>query len=374
MSPSYTAYLYTREKRHAGTLTLTPTELRFMAEDQDVTLPLHDLEISRGGMGDRFVFLKHALAPNITLATTDISILPILSVQGIKQAQKLIKNPYRPYFILCGGALILTILVGLALWGLVVNKDKLVQKVVTQIPITWEEKLKILLEKNLPLSGPVLADAELETELESFTRPLTHAITQPHPKLSFAIVDSPEINAFALPGGLVFINSGLILNAKSAAEVQGVIAHEIGHVVERHHLKQMVETLGLYLLMDAFFGNLDGMLAAIMQNSAYLMTLKFSRAHEIESDDFGFELLVRAGVSPQGMIDFFTKPPEKKSISTGLPDELEDKLSFFATHPSSKKRSMRLFAKILSLKADAVKNPLDITSLQSKILEVQNAR
>lgn len=372
MSSPFAAYLYTREKRHAGTLTLTPSELRFMAEDQDMALPLKDLEISLGGMGDRFVFFKHPLVPHITLATPDAGILPVLSSLGIKQAQKLIKNPHQTYLVLCGGALGLVLFVGLGLWGLFANKDTLVEKVVTQIPISWEEKLKTLLKKNLPLSGPVLADAEVEAELLKLTQPLTHAITKKHPKLDFAIVNSPEINAYALPGGLVFINSGLILNAKSAAEIQGIIAHEIGHVVERHHLKQMVETLGLYLVMNAFFGNLDGIFAAILENSAYLMTLKFSREHEIESDDFGFDLLVRAGVSPQGMIDFFTKPPEKKSAA--LTDEMEEKLSFFATHPASKQRSTRLFAKTLSLKTDFVKSPLDITFLQSKILKIQNAK
>lgn len=370
-SKTFNAYLHSAGSRQSGTLSLSDVQLSFKNQDKSLSLPLNGLKLSLGGTADRFVFLKHDLQPDVTLATADKKILFHLQQADVSGAARLNGDSRRGLMVVSFVILGLAVLAGLTVAFLWSNKDRIAEKLVSQIPISWEEKLGELLEKNTPFVGPLLNSPQIQTELDKLTTPLVQTIQSPHPKLKFAVIESKDVNAFALPGGLIFINSALILEAKSSGEVQGVIAHEIGHIVHRHHLRQIVETLGLYLLVDATLGNFEGLVAAVIENSTYLMSLKFSREHESESDDFGFDLLVRAGISPKGMIDFFAKPPQKNDSGTGLSDHLEEKLSFFATHPASKQRSERLRAKFLSLEQNFPENPLDIDVFKSKISAVQ---
>ena len=154
---------------------------------------------------------------------------------------------------------------------------------------------------------------------------------------TFKIVDTPDINAFALPGGFIYVNRGLIEAADNESELAGVMAHEIGHVVGRHGVDQMqrVQVVGVGLgVLEAILG--DGRVAGVGNVAAELVAsgtfLKFSRDAEREADRLGVVNVMAAGHAPGGMVTFFEK---LDALREGDPGAVE---RFFASHPSPRER------------------------------------
>lgn len=156
-------------------------------------------------------------------------------------------------------------------------------------------------------------------------------------KIPFAIkvIDSDEVNAFALPGGFLYVNSGLILAAEDEAELAGVMAHEIAHVAARHATRQMTrsEMFSLASIPLIFVG---GGVGFAVQQAAGLATpltmLKFSRGFEAEADYLGIEYLYKAGYDPEAMITFFEKIKAQEKVKPGLIAKA------FAEHPQTSDR------------------------------------
>ncbi len=156
----------------------------------------------------------------------------------------------------------------------------------------------------------------------------------------FSIVDSDAINAFATPGGYIYINKGLILASKNEAELASVIAHEIGHAKARHiasiiekSQKLSVATLAA-IIAGAFLGGGGEATAAIAAFSvagASSLTLKYTRAHEEEADRLGLSYLVSAGYYPAAMIDFLKIMKQHEFLSKTMP-------SYLQTHPGTDDR------------------------------------
>lgn len=156
----------------------------------------------------------------------------------------------------------------------------------------------------------------------------------------FSVVKSAAINAFATPGGFVYINEGTITLAEDEAEIAGVIAHEIAHVNSRH-IAQMVErskkinfaTLAAILAGAILGGGGAGSQAAIGLSlaTATSMSLKYSRENEEEADRLGMLYLVSAGYDPKGMLDFMKIMKNYEFYSSNVP-------SYFLTHPGTEDR------------------------------------
>ena len=145
------------------------------------------------------------------------------------------------------------------------------------------------------------------------------------------VIDSDEVNAFALPGGFFYVNKGLILAADNEAEVAGVMAHEIAHVTARHAMenqaKGMLTEIGL-MAGSIFLGGLGGMLINQgAQFGALLGFMKFSRSAESEADQLGVQYLWAAGYDPNAMSTMFEKLAAKNKKKPGTFSKL------FETHP-----------------------------------------
>src|SRR5262249_54657903 len=126
----------------------------------------------------------------------------------------------------------------------------------------------------------------------------------------FHIVDDPDINAFSIPGGHVYINRGLIGAANKADELAAVIAHEESHIVARHVIKQaeQQQTIGAIgsILLGQNPGVLQQLVAQVLAGGAMA---RFSRADEKEADDLGLRFMTAAGYNPRGMLDMFATLP-----------------------------------------------------------------
>ena len=195
-------------------------------------------------------------------------------------------------------------------------------------------------------------------------------------KIPFTIkvIDSDEVNAFALPGGFFYVNKGLILVADNEAEVAGVMAHEIAHVCARHAVENQTKASLLeYLAMGTsiFLGGIPGM---IYQNTAGLgllgIFMKFSRSAEEEADKLGVQYMYAAGYDPSAMATMFEKLESKNKKKPGLISRA------FASHPAPPERR----ASALALAArfpeheEYVISTSEFQKVKSRLLRLSNAR
>jgi Zn-dependent protease with chaperone function len=152
------------------------------------------------------------------------------------------------------------------------------------------------------------------------------------------VAEDPSINAFAVPGGYVVVNTGLIQAADSAEELAGVLAHEVQHIEQRHTLKNIVHSLGLRVALSLALGNIGS--GALGDVGAHLGELKFSRELESEADRLGLLALKQAGIAPQGMVSFFDKLRKQEGAAPP---------ALLSTHPASEDRMQALQAMIAEL-------------------------
>jgi predicted Zn-dependent protease len=156
-------------------------------------------------------------------------------------------------------------------------------------------------------------------------------------KIPFTIkvIESEDVNAFALPGGFLYVNSGLLLAADNEAEIAGVMAHEIAHVAARHGAEQQSKgRLFQFLSIPLIF--VSGPLGAIVSNAANILVpltfLKFSRGAEEEADRLGLQYMWAAGYDPTSMLSFFEKLKAREKKNPGTIEKV------FSTHPATGNR------------------------------------
>lgn len=149
------------------------------------------------------------------------------------------------------------------------------------------------------------------------------------PRLEYRwfVADRPETNAFAAPGGVVVVFSGLIRATETPEELAGVIAHEVSHAELRHSLRAMAKRLGLRALLSLALGDLSG--SALEGAAANLTELQFSRDAEREADAEGLKRMVAARIEPEGMLRFFERL--RAADGAAVP-------AFLSTHPATAER------------------------------------
>ena len=155
-------------------------------------------------------------------------------------------------------------------------------------------------------------------------------------KFSFNVLADPKtINAFALPGGPIFITEGLLRQLKSEAELAGVLGHEIGHVIGRHSSERLAKAkLTQGLIGAATVGTGDYTTAQIGQMVGSMINMRYGREDELESDALGIRIMAEAGYDPRAMIGVM-ETLAKASSGSRQPE-------FFSTHPHPENRQARL--------------------------------
>jgi predicted Zn-dependent protease len=184
---------------------------------------------------------------------------------------------------------------------------------------------------------PIIQDPELNRYINVLGDSIAGLTArQDLPEWHFYIVDSKEVNAFAVPGGFVYVNRGLIERTQRMDQLAGVLGHEIGHVVRRHSIKQMQQQQGanigvtLACVLTSVCNNQAGQ--AAIQVGGTALFAKFSRGDEAEADEEGVKNTVRAGISPNGIPEMFQiLINERQSNPSGVE-------GWFATHPLEEDR------------------------------------
>jgi len=191
---------------------------------------------------------------------------------------------------------------------------------------------------------PIVQDPELNRYINVLGDSIARLTSRADLDWHFFIVDSKEVNAFAVPGGFVYVNRGLIERTDRMDEVAGVLGHEIGHVLRRHTVKQMEKAQGANIgvtLACVLTSICNSQVAGAAINIAGgAVFARFSRQDEAEADQEGFNNVVRAGISPVGMVTMFQKLlEERKSRPAGVE-------AWFLTHPLEEDRITAIQARI----------------------------
>jgi beta-barrel assembly-enhancing protease len=153
---------------------------------------------------------------------------------------------------------------------------------------------------------------------------------------SFTVLKSDIVNAFAAPGGYVYVTTGLLLAAHDESELAGVLAHEVGHVIGRHSVRQIQQTMGMQMAAELVLGDRgNSAWQQVAGLGAGLFTMKNSRDHEFQSDQFGVKYLVAAGYDPEGIVRFFQTLVEMNG------EGASGAAGWFSTHPATEERIAR---------------------------------
>ena len=199
---------------------------------------------------------------------------------------------------------------------------------------------------------PLLQDEPIVRFVRELGRHIVERADTTGREYEFRVIDSEMANAFAIPGGFIFVNRGILERAASAAELAGVLAHEVGHVVERHGLEQMTKATNtntivslVYVLLGRAPGGAE-QIALQVAGSAWMA--KHSREAEREADRVAVVYLARAGLDPRGMPQFFQRLLDEDRRA---PSEL---LTWFSTHPVTEDRIADTEAMIAELPASTL--------------------
>jgi predicted Zn-dependent protease len=241
------------------------------------------------------------------------------------------------------------------------------------------------LEKEIALGKQLAQEVERQAKIvddpiiaEYVNRVGQNLVRNSDAKVPFTIkvLDSEEVNAFALPGGFFFVNSGLILKADTEAELAGVMAHEIAHVAARHGTRQATRgelaQIGMIAMSIAIPYGWTGY--AIRQGTSLAIPigfLQFTKAFEAEADYLGLQYLYKAGYDPTAFVDFFEKIQTLEKKKPGAMAKV------FSTHPMTDDRiksAQTEIQKILVAKPEYVVNTSEFNDVRGRLNMLHNRR
>ncbi len=219
-------------------------------------------------------------------------------------------------------------------------------------------------------------DAEITDYLNTLGYKLVAASADSRQEFNFFLIMDPQVNAFALPGGFVGINSGLILTAQSESELAGVVSHEVAHVTQRHMARmlaqqkqsQITSLAALAVAILAARANPQISQAAIMasQASSIQSTLNYTRDHEREADRVGFQVLEHAGFDAQAMALFFERMQRAtRFYETNAP-------AYLRTHPLTYERIADMQSRAQNLPYRQVPDSLEFQLMRAKLKAAQD--
>lgn len=219
-------------------------------------------------------------------------------------------------------------------------------------------------------------DAEITDYLNTLGYKLVAASADSRQEFNFFLIDDPQVNAFALPGGFVGINSGLILTAQSESELAGVVSHEVAHVTQRHMARMLAQqkqsqitslaALAVAILAARASPELSQAAIVASQASFVQSSLNYTRDHEREADRVGFQVLERAGFDAHAMALFF----ERMQRATRYYESKAP--AYLRTHPITFERIADMQNRAQDLPYRQVPDSLEFQLMRAKIKAAQD--
>lgn len=222
--------------------------------------------------------------------------------------------------------------------------DRFVALAAQHIPPSIEQMIGDMVLSSYQKKHELSEDSEQAKRVQRILdRLVKHVKSCPY-KFKAYVETTPDVNAFALPGGNVVVLSGLLDQASNDSEVAGIVGHEIGHVLCRHSLKQALHQVGVIGCITIICGGLSPEQASWLSQGMNLEALQFGRTQEDEADSKGVDLSYKADYDPHGLITFFERMQKTQSLG-GVDKALE----ILSTHPCNADRIKHVKAEIARL-------------------------
>jgi len=321
-----------------GKIFLEPQSLSFRSDASTIVIPIKQLIVELGEEDDRIYFRDCKLS-GLRIFTADESILdagtgPSGTIRNQLERAATRREIERRLRIMAY-ALAVCVFLG---WLGVMATHVMVRSLVARVPADWEQKFGDERITGLKSNGMLLDDSNRVAKLTALVAPLMRVVPN-GTEFKFYIAESAEPNAFALPGGHIVVNSGL-LEIADDNQLVGVIAHETAHITQKHFSRKIISSAGPFLICGIFLHSHSGLLNLLGEGSGLMLTQGFSQEYESEADEVGWNYLVTANIDPRGMIGIFQKfkADEEKQKNSGVPQA-------FQSHPALTKRIARLEAR-----------------------------
>lgn len=317
--------------REAVTLSLEGNRLRIRRADGSTMLwPLSLVRQTQGGYSTEQIRIEFGDDPAEALLVNDPAFAAEIRAAS-PVAKRAVRRQWKTSHILGWSAAALAIVIALYVWG----GPALASWAANRLPASWEVAMGESLAEHVVRDGRVCADADSVPELRAvLTRLIDAGPPSPYP-FHVLVVRDTVVNAFAAPGGFVFLNSGLLKAAETPEELAGVLAHEIQHVTLRHSTRAILREVPLRVALGSVSGGSG--IEATASTVASIGALRYRRADEAEADREGMRLLQAAQIDASGMISFMRTLDEEHG-------DAPEFVMYLSSHPRTADRIAELEA------------------------------
>lgn len=302
------------------------------AEARRFEFPLRAETLSFSGDGGSVVLLEAAdgvklycdrvrLEPPLRSAGLAPDLLLKLGGEGVRVARE--GRNAHAWLLAFTACLVLGVVAAFALANWTVDR------VIDRIPVSWEATLGEAVVSGL--GYPEVSDPRVKEPVQAvLDRVLAATGEQPY-SFTLHVVESPDINAMAAPGGQIIVFTGLLEKADGPDELAGVLGHEIQHVLGRHSLRNMVHAVKWQIAASMLLGDLGTVQSLLLAKAPDLLSLSYGRGLEEEADLEGARLLLKADIDPQGLSKFFRLLEQQQGMAGAIPE-------FLSSHPETGSR------------------------------------
>jgi Putative Zn-dependent protease, contains TPR repeats len=324
-------------------------EFRFVPEDDSpVIWQLDDIRYEKYGS---YLEVKNVNDSVAFLQITDKEFIAqflshLRQKNKISGYEKLLSLGLKKHLVIAG------ILFAFIVVGYIYLSPVVAEKAVVLIPESFDDYLGSSFMMDYMTASSV--DSAKTEILNEFAAQLELNNTRP---LTFTVVDSYTVNAFALPDGNIVLYTGLLNKMEKYEELAGLIGHEVVHVNQRHSLKMLCKNLAGYIFISALFSDVNGIMAVIADNAHNLNSLSYSREYEREADREGTALMIQNNIDPCGMIELFGRLQEDDKFT--VPE-------FLSSHPITNDRIQYIEEYILGEEYE-VEHSDDLSALFGKL-------
>lgn len=345
--------------RESGEIYFHQGIIHFLKNDISLEMPTDSVKVEGGGTSSRQIFIS---SPEVDFrfSTAELGILKEPAFQNSTiQKQALNITRQRAWVKISLGIAGLLFIGFIAL--LFYFKSNIVSGIASTIPFSIEEQIGSSYMSQLSLTQDLDSTSEAVLVLKDQLGPLLALETIPY---KIFIAEDESINAFAVPGGYLVFNKGLLKAASNWEEVLGVAGHEMAHVSQKHFARGIISSYGWTTLFSFLLGDGGALTDILFSTTARLESLTYSRNFENEADEVGVYYLDKAGINPGGMIDFFKILEKENGPNNSIPQLL-------STHPVTENRIKNIEILIEDLNSKKYLPQPDYLSFKSLISHPQ---
>jgi len=310
-------------------------------------IPFHQCQVEIGGFSGRMVFCRNQ-DRSLTIFCEDRKFRAALSQAsaGLLDEQLGENLKRRRRESRRGRWIVVAVLLGIALLliGAYYGIRAGARAAVHALPVSVDRQIGSMVFESMDLGGPEVDDPVVVGAMQSIVDRLAPHAAIEDMQFEVHVIDSPMVNAFALPGGTIVVFTGLIERAADADQIAGVLGHEMAHATLRHGLERISQSLGVAAAVQLLLGDTGGLVAAGAELFQLATVNSYSREQENAADEEGVHVLHAADIDPLAIARFFETLREEHGDMPGL-------VSWMSTHPQHEERIAAVRDQVASLPA-----------------------